>query len=236
MDEVFRRSMYENLRESFPGLFVNPPGAAYEILTDPGSVAEAEASYTGKLSSMGLPPFMGETGVVYADPYGMILRDAVRVPGGGFGTYIRFVPSGNAHGVVILPRYGDDVILVRHFRHATRDWQLELPRGFGLPGADPGDDARRELLEEIGAEAGALHDLGLIHADTGMSGTPVTLFYAEITRPPIAAGTDEGIVAVEAVSPAGLAALIRDEKITDSFTLAAYTRAVLRGLLPAYAS
>lgn len=231
MDESFRREMYANLRESFPDLFANPPGAAYEILTDPDEVAEAEASYSAQILSAGLPSFMGETGVVYADPYGMVVRDAVRMPDGNFGTYIRWVPAGNAHGVVILPRLGDDVVLVRHFRHATRDWRLELPRGFGMPGSSPAEDALRELAEEVGVTPSALHELGTIQADTGFTGTPVHLFYAEITETPGPADENEGIDAVRLVSPAELANLIRDETISDSFTIMAYTRATLRGLL-----
>ncbi|MCL6507582.1 MAG: NUDIX hydrolase, partial [Bryobacteraceae bacterium] len=151
------------------------------------------------------------------------------------------VTAGNASGVVVMPVLaGDDVrpaeagnvVLVRHFRHATRSWHLEFPRGFGTPGSHPDDDARTELREEIGAVSARLVDLGLVYADSGLSGTPVKLYFAEITT---FAGPEaaEGITAVELVSPDRLAALIRDGEITDGFTINAYTRALLRGLVPA---
>jgi ADP-ribose pyrophosphatase len=234
MDESMRRSMYDDLRESFPELFVNPPGASFVILTEPDDVAAAEEARTTELAGYGMPAFMAETGVVYFDPFFMLVRDAVRMPSGALGTYGRTISPGNASGVVILPRYGDDVVLVHHFRHATRSWHDELPRGFGLPGSDPEENARRELKEEIGVEATALHDLGGIYPDTGATGTAVRLFYAEVAEPPRAADAEEGIDSVRLVSPAELGAMIRDEAVTDGFTINAYARAVLRGLLPPF--
>jgi ADP-ribose pyrophosphatase len=233
VDENYRRSLYADLHGSFPEMFVNPPGAPYEILTDPTEIAAAEADYAEKLASAGLPSFMGGTGVVYADPYGVIVRDAIRLRTGGYSTFRRLVPPGNATGVVILPRLGNDVVLVRHFRHSTRDWRWEIPRGFGAPDSDPAADARRELHEEIGVEASALHDLGVTFPDTGVTGTPVRLFYAEIVDTPVASDPEEGIDDVRTVSSSEFAAMIRDETISDGFTLNAYARAVLRGFLPA---
>lgn len=234
MDETVRRSMYSSLRESFPDLFANPPGASFEILVEPRDVTAAEQSRAAELAAHGMPAFMGETGVVYADPYFMVVRDAVRTPSGALGTYSRIISAGNASGVVVLPRFDDQVVLVRHFRHSTRTWHLELPRGFGMPGSDPGDDARRELREEIGVSATALHDLGVTYPDSGATGTPVRLFYAEVTEPPFAADTEEGIEAVRGVSPAELGRMIADETITDGFTMSAYSRAVVRGHLPPF--
>jgi ADP-ribose pyrophosphatase len=135
--------------------------------------------------------------------------------------------------VVILPRYRGDVVLIRHFRHSTRRWHLEVPRGFGTPGANPEDDARRELLEEIGVVATAVGSLGDMYPDTGQSGTQVHLFYAEVDDAPMVGAEDEGIDVVRLVPPAELAALIGAGTITDGFTIVAFTRAVLRGVLPA---
>jgi ADP-ribose pyrophosphatase len=231
VDETLRRSMYASLLESFPELFVNPPGASFEILTEPGDVAAAEEARTAELAGHGMPSYMAETGVVYADPYFIVVRDAVRLSSGTLGTYARMISPGNASGVVILPVLGERIVLVRHFRHATRSWHLEVPRGFGLPGSDPSDDARRELQEEIGVTAAGLHDLGVVYPDTGAAGTAVRLFFAEVIDPPSAADPDEGIDAIRTVSSAELGQMIGDGTITDGFTITAYTRAVLRGLL-----
>ena len=60
------------------------------------------------------------------------MRDPVRFPSGKLGTYLRILePSAldGAAGVVLLP-VRDNVIFLREvFRHATRRWELELPRG-----------------------------------------------------------------------------------------------------------
>ncbi|GGQ75572.1 NUDIX hydrolase [Couchioplanes azureus] len=233
MDESFRRSTYASLRESFPELFVNPPGAAFEILTEPAEVEAAERAQAADLARAGMPASMAETGVVFADPYTTIVRDAVRTRSGRYGTYGRTISPGNASGVVVLPRVAEGIVLLHHFRHSTRSWHLEIPRGFGTPGvADPVEDARRELREEIGVAAAAVHDLGSYYPDTGATTTAVRLFLAEVTKTPSAADAEEGIDAIRIVTPDELASLIADATISDGYTIAAYTRAVLRGLLP----
>ncbi len=236
MENESRRGRYERLRRTNPELFPNPPDAVVEILFDPADVAAAEAAAAAELAATGLPESWARTGVVFEDQFGVAIRDAVRMPG-RLGTYIRRINPGNAPGVVMLPRLGADVLLVRHFRHATRRWHLELPRGFGTPGRSPAEDARRELREEIGATAGPLIDLGVIYPDTGVSATPVQLYYTEITSYGDAyeadeAGTDEGIAGIVLEPPERLAELIGSGEITDGFTINAYARAVLRGHLP----
>jgi ADP-ribose pyrophosphatase len=231
VDDESRRDRYDRLRQTHPELFANPPDGVVDILFDPADVAAAEAAAAETLAAAGLPPSWARTGVVFEDQFGLAIRDAVRMPGGRLGTYVRRINPGNAPGVVMLPRLGPDVLLVRHFRHATRRWHLELPRGFGTPGRSPAEDARRELREEIGAVAGPLIDLGVIHPDTGISATPVQLYYTEVTSYR-ETGADEGIAGVVPVPPERLAELIGSGEITDGFTVNAYARAVLRGHLP----
>ncbi|GAA0937253.1 NUDIX hydrolase [Actinocorallia libanotica] len=213
-----------------PELFVNPEGAPFEIIDDPARLDAIEAELGEDLARRGLPASWGRVGVVYEDPYGMTLRDAVRRPDGSLGTYTRRLNPGNAPGVVILPVCSGEVVLLRHFRHSTRQWHLELPRGYGTPGAVADDDARRELLEELGALATALVPLGVVHPDTGQMSTAAALYYAEIEEFRDT-GEEEGIGGTVAVAPAILAELIRTGGITDGFTVNAYAQALLRGLL-----
>ena len=47
-------------------------------------------------------------------------------------------------------------LMIRQYRHPTREFLLEVPAGKVDPGEDIEAAARRELLEEVGAEAGRL--------------------------------------------------------------------------------
>ena len=224
MDRQTRRARYDDLRRSRPELFDNPPGAPYDIVTDPASVdaIEAELEAGGSVSS--------ETGVVYEDPYVVIVRDAIRRADGSRGTYARQLNPHSGQGVVVLPLLDDDVVLIRHFRHSTRSWHWEFPRGFGEPDATAEQSVRRELREEIQAAAVTVTALGVVHPDSGLSAVAVALFAATIDGygAPEAA---EGIDLIRRASVPDVAAMIDSGEITDAFTIAAFLRAVLRGVV-----
>ncbi len=235
MSKPSARKRYDAVRAERPALFANPPGAAYEILLSPAQVAQAEADEAKRLRQRGQPESWSRSGVVYEDPYQMLVRDAVRRPDGQLGTYVRVISATGATGAAVLPVLGEDVVLIRHFRHATRSEHLEIPRGFGEPGSSAADQARRELTEETGAIAADLIALGGIHSNTGASGDLVELFLARVHQigdPE----TAEGISSIELVKAPALARMVATGQITDAFTIAAWTRASLRGLLPGHGS
>lgn len=61
----------------------------------------------------------------------------------------------------VIPLTADDrVVMVRQYRHGTRQVCLEIPGGIPDPGETPAEAAARELLEETGYEAGELEFLG----------------------------------------------------------------------------
>src|SRR5437879_337758 len=132
-----------------------------------------------RLKPKHLPTEWAQVGIAYQDQYRMILRDAVRFPNGLLGTYVRIVRDG-APGVITLPVYQGQVLLIRHFRHATRTWHLEIPRGFGTKGLTSEENAKRELEEEIGAKPSRLISLGQIYPNTGMTSECNELFFAEV--------------------------------------------------------
>ncbi|MFI1400059.1 NUDIX hydrolase [Streptomyces sp. NPDC020681] len=202
--------LYERLRCERPELFRNVPGGI-EILTDPDAVSAAG-------------------GVMYADPYLMLLRDPVRFPDGRTGTYIRSVPANTEPGCVVLPLLDGEVVLIEHYRHATRSWQWEVPRGFGTRGLGPEANAAKELTEEIGAGVLELTSLGAVHPDTGIMGDRVLLFAARIDGIGRLA-TGDGIRSVRTVPPSEAEAMVGDGRVTDAFTIAALMRARLAGLM-----
>ncbi|UCE36433.1 MAG: NUDIX hydrolase [Thermoplasmata archaeon] len=222
---------YLSFAESHPTLFVNPPEGGYFILLDKNEIRRVEADMAKKLEQSGHPPRWAQIGIIYEDQYLLILRDAVRFPDGSFGTYIRTVEKeDSAPGVVILPIYNQKVLLVRHFRHATRNWHLEIPRGFGTKGLSSEENAHRELSEETGSVASRLIPLGMIHSNTGLGSESVHLFFAEVSS----ISQPESHEAISELIPVDLSEferLISQGEITDSFTIVAYTRARLHNLL-----
>ncbi len=226
---------YLEYAKAHPRQFENPPDGLITILLEPDQIAEVEAFMEQRLLSSGASPEQAHAwsrvGVAHQDQYTFLLRDAVRFGDGSLGTYFRFVdPDNSAPGVIILPMYQGNVVLVRHFRHAMRQWRIELPRGFGEYGFTNEENALRELKEEIGAEVERIVSLGMTEPDGGASAQGDALYFAELKSigAPSAA---EGISNIMLTSTPEFERLIADGTIVDGFTLSAYARAKARGLL-----
>ncbi|MGW2597982.1 NUDIX hydrolase [Streptomyces klenkii] len=253
MREETEATPYERLRVARPELFGNSPGGI-DILLDPADVEEARRAAEGMAGGAGGGAASGAAagsadstaddraddtaagasapvGVVYADRFVTLVRDAVRFPGGALGLYLRMLSTAASPGAVVLPlTTTGDVVLVEHYRHATRSWHWEVPRGMGAPGATGVESAVRELAEEIGAEATELISLGRVHPDSGLLGDHVELFAARIAGfgPP---ETSEGIRRIVTRPWSEVSGMVAAGEITCGFTIAVLTRALLNGLL-----
>jgi ADP-ribose pyrophosphatase len=227
---VSDRTDYFALAKARPELFRNPEGSAFVILLDEAEISQAEAHVAAQLAASGAPTEWAEVGVAFRDQYVLLLRDAVRFADGSLGTYIRIVePENSFQGVAILPVWQGQVLLIRHFRHATRAWHLEVPRGFGTD-PDAAVSARRELVEEIDASNIELTELGEIYADAGANSSAVALFYAEIATYG-APELHEGITAILPTPLPEFERMIADGELEDGYLLAAYARARARKLI-----
>jgi len=224
------REAYFALVSSRPDMFRNPPGAGFEILLGEADIREAEQAVAQKLEDFGAPAEWAEVGVAFRDQYVTLLRDAVRFADGSLGTYIRMVePEGSFPGVVVLPVWHGKVLLIRHFRHATRAWHLEIPRGFGSS-ADAAQSARTELTEEIGASAVTLTQLGEVYPDAGADSGKVGIFYADVEsygQP----DAHEGITEIVPTPIPDFERMIRDGELTDGYLLSAYGLAKAKSVL-----
>lgn len=217
---------FELVRER-PDQFVNPPGDIYEILLDPARIEHAQAEARRARERDGLSSHDTRVGVLADDPYLLVLRDAVRFADGSYGLYNRLiVPSGAA----ILPVLDGRIVLLNRFRHGTRAWHLEAPRGSFSGEGTHEDEARRELSEEIGATATEMIDLGTLHSTTGCLDEAHHLFMARIDGIGMP-DKHEAIVEFSTLTVGELERQIADGGITDGPTLALFLRARLRGHL-----
>jgi ADP-ribose pyrophosphatase len=212
----------------------NKENTPFQILLNNDKIINWQKKRKAQLEEQSLPPEWAEIGVVFDDPYVVILRDLVEFPGGSRNGYIRLYNraylEGGAAGVAMLPEKNGKLLLMHQFRHATRSWHWEIPRGFGEPGIQAEDQARAEFDEEIGGEIAEMGDLGLYFNNTGLEGNPIYLFLvkiASIGEPKLKLGVDEFIW----VSVTKLEEMIANAEITDGFTIAAYTRAKLKRLI-----
>lgn len=86
-------------------------------------------------------------------------------------------------GVGILALDDEDrVVLVRQYRYAFSRVLTEIPAGKREKGEEPFVTARRELKEEIGAEADQWTDMGALIASPGCYGETLYLFMARGLR------------------------------------------------------
>lgn len=224
---------YVDLLHKYDSLF----GSKHDpirIIDDAGQIELWQKKKQEQLYQRGSNPNWGEIGVVFDDPYILILRDLVEFPGGFCGGYIRLYNraylEGGAAGVVTLPVKENQVLLMHNFRHATRGWHWEIPRGFGEPGVAAETQACAEVQEEIGVEVDELVNLGLYFNNTGLEGNPIWLFLARVTQDPVV-NEEIGVDKLRWVAVEELESMIANAEITDGFTIAAYTRAKLRGLI-----
>lgn len=151
---------------------------------------------------------------------GRILRvreDRVRLPNGKEG--VREVVE-HPGGVGILALDGDDVLLVKQYRYAFSRVLTEIPAGKREPGEEPSVTARRELKEEIGAEAEKWTELGALIASPGCYGETLYLYLAqELTFGATHPDEDE-FLDVLTMPFEELFAQVMDGTVTDAKTVA----------------
>ena len=161
-------------------------------------------------------------GVVYESKFHLMVVDLIDGGGGNYYTYERILEQ-NAGAAVVLPITPDGkIVLLRQFRHAMREEQLGLPRGFGTARMSAEENARKEAGEEIGADDEKPIELGTVIANSGLSGVRVKVFLFRVHDYRTVYGK-EGIVEAKAYSEEEFKSLVREGKINDGFTLSAWT-------------
>ena len=164
-------------------LFDNKGKGTIEIVMDPTIIQYEEVKIKEKFKEKKLPKSFGDIGVIGEDPYFIVVRDLVEFPNGRKGGYLRLIERSslnNGQAVAVLPIYADKVVLIKTFRHGTRNWELEIPRGFGENGISPEENAKKELQEETGLSTSKLTLLGKFNSDTSIRSSNVMVYHAKI--------------------------------------------------------
>lgn len=162
-----------------------------ELLLSPQEIQITEQVAKKRLLAKGysesLATEWSRVGIIAEDQYLYWLRDAVIFPNGERGTYDRILWKSNlddSPGVAILPYLPDKKIIVNlNYRHATRNWEIELPRGSRKEGETLKQAATRELKEETGYELDDTLLLGVLAVDSGILTTTVPVLACKAIKP-----------------------------------------------------
>lgn len=122
-----------------------------------------------------------------------------------------------AVGVVCVD--GDQIVLVRQYRHATTEELLEIPAGKLEAGEDPQECATRELVEEVGLRPKRLEHLASFYTTPGFSDELFHLYFTDDVTPE-PGGADPGeIVTIERRPVGTVGELIGSGEVRDAKSL-----------------
>jgi ADP-ribose pyrophosphatase len=136
---------------------------------------------------------------------------------------------GQQDYIAIVARTPDEKIpIVRQYRPALERFTWELPAGMVEQNEAAADTCKRELMEETGYPARAVHALGAYAPCTARLSNRVHSFFVETGERAEGQATEAGIE-LKLVTPAELAALIRSGEFVLQLHIGAILLAGMRG-------
>lgn len=159
-------------------------------------------------------------GVVFENDYFSLVVDLIENSSGKRYTYARIINRNEYNGVVIIPLLNNRIIFLKQFRHGTREYEIELPRGFSDGDKTAQGNAENEIFEELGVSTTKIAYLGNVVSNTGLSGGLVHIFICEIESVGNLS-VDEGIKETIQLSLLEAEEYIKQNRIRDCFTLSA---------------
>ncbi|MDD3717120.1 MAG: NUDIX hydrolase [Actinomycetota bacterium] len=163
---------------------------------------------------------------------GQVVRlylDKVRLPN-GVEAEREVVLHRGAVAMVALDE-DEGVFLVRQYRQAPGKELVEIPAGKLAEGEDPLECARRELMEEIGRDAGEWTQLATFYTSPGFSDEILHLYLARGLRPVEARPDEDEFLEIMHVTLAEALSMVSRGEIEDGKTIAglSLTALLLRG-------
>ena len=202
---------YKELMVERPEEFIQSDKGLIRIVTDTNVLEKWQSEHPER-----------SIGVVYESKFHLMVVDLIDGGGGKYYTYERILEQNPGAAVVVPITEDGKIVLLKQFRHAMREEQLQLPRGFGTAKMTAEENARKEAGEEIGADDEKPIELGTVVANSGLSGVRVKVFLFKVHDYRTVYGK-EGIVEAEAYTEEEFKNLVREGKINDGFTLSAWT-------------
>ena len=158
-----------------------------------------------------------------------IAADMVRLPSSKVVRHDTVLHPG---AVVIVARLDEERLLViNQYRQSIRESILEFPAGTLEDGEEPLACARRELIEETGYEASTWEPLGRLYPTPGFCNEIQHLFFAKDLKPNLSPGDEDEIINVCPLQVTEIESAIREDRLRDAKTIAAFMRARLAGLV-----
>jgi ADP-ribose pyrophosphatase len=118
-----------------------------------------------------------------------------------------------------------EVVMVRQYRHGTRDVTLEIPGGLVEDNDTPEEAARRELYEETGYRAASMTPLGYVHPNPAIQNNRCYTFLAhDVFQAGSQEQDDKEDIQVVTHLLADIQRLIREGHITHGLVVVAFYR------------
>jgi ADP-ribose pyrophosphatase len=156
--------------------------------------------------------------MIYKGPVFGIRRDEIIEPSGMRVTREVITHPGS---VVVLPALPDGrILLIRQYRHATRQFLWELVAGRIDNGENPRRAAARELIEETGYRAKRFHVFLDIFPTPGFLEERMYILLAEDLTPGKAEPEEDEKITSKAFTHGEIEQMIRRNKIRDDKSIA----------------
>jgi ADP-ribose pyrophosphatase len=203
----------------------------------PGSASKRGAASSGEIEIIDKKEsskIRVKTGILVEDKLHFVVRDAVKFPSGEVRTAMRVIGRSmfdGPSGVIALASRDGKIFLREMFRHGTRRWELETPRGQREEGYTPEEAAIKEIDEELGFKVERIEQIGEACGDTALLGSTLPVFWADLAAGPPRdhPESSEAFGKILELSVAELKERVAGGDIRDGYTLSAILFAQLAG-------